>query len=91
MSADELAGLCICGLIGIGMLLFARDVAQGYENLLKRARPWISWFAPYDEVDGLPLFWPWPKLIRTWGLQVWYMRVSGLMCLVVVTAVVLSR
>ena len=90
LSNAELIGWCVWVPIGLATLIFARRVVEGYEGLLRKARPWLSWFAPYDESDGLPLYWPWPRLIRKWGLQVWYFRLFGLMCLIITLLVILD-
>ena len=90
-KSGEIAALCVVALVGLVTLVFARRAVAWYEGFLSRARPWLSKIAPYDENDGLPLYWPWPKLIRDWGLRVWFFRITGLMCLILVLIVIVSR
>ena len=89
-SAEEVIVLSVFMVIGLASLVFAPRVVEGYEGLLRRVRPWISWIAPYSDEDGLPLFWPWPELIRRRGLSMWYFRVSGIICVIIVLTVILN-
>ena len=90
-STQEVTELCVIALVGLVTLVFARRAVEWYEVLLRKARPWLSNIILYDEDDGLPVYLLWPKLIRDWGLRVWFFRITGLFCLILPLIVIVTR